>query len=204
MGIEHKHERQTDNMGAAGRVETGPPKIEQDYDLNGKRSNSESRETARIALATNKDLTPEQKRHWENQTSCLRGEALRKASAADTKVSPASDVGKGGKSDAMTNMKDASFSHNGIGNDVPAGRAKEAERSDVMTAFGNAPMLDGRPNNSSTREPSRETPAVDKNADRTRHVENQTSSLQGEVVRKGSGEATTVPDNARMREKKGA
>ena len=85
MSIEQKQERQTDNMGPAGRVETGPPKIEQAHDREGNRSNSYTREAARETLAADKNLTPERKQSLENQTSCLQGEAFRKASTEGTK-----------------------------------------------------------------------------------------------------------------------
>ncbi len=51
----------------------------QDYDKNGKMSNSYTREVARQSLSDAKDLTPGEKQTLENQTQVMRGDELRKA-----------------------------------------------------------------------------------------------------------------------------
>jgi hypothetical protein len=55
---------------------------DQDFDLNGNRSNQTTRETARTALE-NSALSKEQRQFHENATQCARGDQLRAFRAAD-------------------------------------------------------------------------------------------------------------------------
>jgi hypothetical protein len=49
----------------------------QDYDRNGDKSNSYTREAARERLTQTSGLSQEQRQAIENKTQCLRGDALR-------------------------------------------------------------------------------------------------------------------------------
>ena len=55
----------------------------QDYDKNGNKSNSGTRETATWALANDKGLTAEQRKHYENQSQCARGDEFHKLQNAN-------------------------------------------------------------------------------------------------------------------------
>ena len=118
MEIEKKKERPTDNMGSAGRVETGPAKIEQDLDRDRNHSNSYTRQEA----TTNQNLTPEQ---VANRTNCLRGDEYRKAAA---------DGGKGDTSRPAPELKDASAPKTDTRNEHLATQQHEARNSDIMQA----------------------------------------------------------------------
>jgi hypothetical protein len=141
MNIEQKKE-QKDNMGAAGRVETGAPKVEQDRDLKGNQSNSGTRETAREKQRTDKNLTPEQKQQLENQTQCLRGDAYRKASAEGAKGPAVAAGGEKGRAPESTlEPKKAELPQTGTRIEHQVERAQESKNSDVMNAFSNKLML---------------------------------------------------------------
>jgi len=66
----------------------------QDRDRNGDRSNSYSREVARERLATDANLSSEDRKYLENQTICQRGEGYRSADKARLVVSDANASGE--------------------------------------------------------------------------------------------------------------
>lgn len=61
------------------------PEPVQDYDKNGDRSNSYTREAARQELATSKGLTSEQRQLLENQTQCRTESDRQKADKSKLK-----------------------------------------------------------------------------------------------------------------------